>query len=159
MEHTLVVIHLPLPAADATGNMTLMPNSIVHEIIYDEENKKAKGVRVIDAENNQSYEYYAKVIFLCSSTVASTSILMQSKSNRFPNGMGNDSGELGHNIMDHHFQVGASGTFDGFKNKTTYGRKPAGFFIPRFRNIGGTVLIGKISLEVMVIKEEQTEGL
>ena len=62
---------------------------------------------------------------------------MQSKSNRFPNGMGNDSGELGHNIMDHHFQTGARGTFDGFKNKTTYGRKPAGFFIPRFRNIGG----------------------
>ena len=126
-----------LPAADATGNMTLMPNSIVHEIIYDEDKKRAKGVRVIDSENNQSYEYYAKVIFLCSSTVASTSILMQSKSNRFPNGMGNDSGELGHNIMDHHFQTGARGTFDGFKNKTTYGRKPAGFFIPRFRNIGG----------------------
>ena len=62
---------------------------------------------------------------------------MQSKSNRFPNGMGNDSGELGHNLMDHHFQVGAYGTFEGFKNKTTYGRKPAGFFIPRFRNIGG----------------------
>ena len=126
-----------LPAAEATGNMTLMPNSIVHEIIYDEDKKRATGVRVIDAENNQSYEYYAKVIFLCSSTVASTSILMQSKSNRFPNGMGNDSGELGHNIMDHHFHTGARGTFDGFKNKTTYGRKPAGFFIPRFRNIGG----------------------
>ena len=126
-----------LPAAEATGNMTLMPNSIVHEIIYDEDKKRATGVRVIDAENNQSYEYFAKVIFLCSSTVASTSILMQSKSNRFPNGMGNDSGELGHNIMDHHFQTGARGTFDGFKNKTTYGRKPAGFFIPRFRNIGG----------------------
>ena len=126
-----------LPAAEATGNMTLMPNSIVHEIIYDEDKKRAKGVRVIDSENNQSYEYYAKVIFLCSSAIASTSILMQSKSNRFPNGMGNDSGELGHNLMDHHFQVGAYGTFDGFKNKTTYGRKPAGFFIPRFRNIGG----------------------
>ncbi|MBT7739939.1 MAG: GMC family oxidoreductase, partial [Cryomorphaceae bacterium] len=126
-----------LPAAEATGNMTLMPNSIVHEIIYDEDKKRATGVRVIDAENNQSYEYYAKVIFLCSSAIASTSILMQSKSNRFPNGMGNDSGELGHNLMDHHFQTGAYGSFDGFKNKTTYGRKPAGFFIPRFRNIGG----------------------
>ena len=126
-----------LPAAEATGNMTLMPNSIVHEIIYDEDKKIAKGVRVIDSENNESYEYFAKVIFLCSSAVASTSILMQSKSNRFPNGMGNDSGELGHNLMDHHFQVGASGTFEGFKNKTTYGRKPAGFFIPRFRNLGG----------------------
>ena len=74
-----------LPAAEATGNMTLMPNSIVHEIIYDEDKKRAKGVRVIDSENNQSYEYYAKVIFLCSSAIASTSILMQSKSNRFPN--------------------------------------------------------------------------
>ena len=126
-----------LPAAEATGNMTLMPNSIVHEIIYDEDNKKAKGVRVIDTINKQSYDYFAKVIFLCSSTVASTSILMQSKSNRFPNGLGNDSGELGHNIMDHHFQVGASGKFNGFKNKTTYGRKPAGYYIPRFRNIGG----------------------
>jgi len=126
-----------LPAADATGNMTLMPDSIVHEIIYDEDKNRATGVRVIDSENNQTYEYYAKVIFLCSSAIASTSILMQSKSNRFPNGMGNDSGELGHNLMDHHFQVGASGTFDGFKDKTTYGRKPAGFYIPRFRNLGG----------------------
>ena len=126
-----------LPAAEATGNMTLMPNSIVHEVIYDQDKKRATGVRVIDSVNNQSYEYFAKVIFLCSSTVGSTSILMQSKSDRFPNGMGNDSGELGHNLMDHHFQVGASGTFKGFKNKITYGRKPAGFYIPRFRNIGG----------------------
>ena len=117
--------------------MTLMPNSIVHEIIYDENTQKAKGVRVIDSENNKSYEYFAKVIFLCSSAIASTSILMQSKSNGFPNGLGNDSGELGHNLMDHHFQVGASGRFDGFKNKTTYGRRPAGYYIPRFRNIGG----------------------
>ena len=127
-----------LPVAEATGNMTLMPNSIVHEIIYDEDTKKAKGVRVIDSENNKSYEYFAKVIFLCSSAIASASILMQSKSNRFPNGLGNDSGELGHNLMDHHFQVGASGKFSGFKNKTIYGRRPAGYYIPRFRNIGGT---------------------
>ena len=126
-----------LPAADATGNMTLMPNSIVHEIIYDEVKGRATGVRVIDSENNQTYEYFAKVIFLCSSAVASTSILMQSKSNRFPNGMGNDSGELGHNLMDHHFEVGAYGIYEGFKNKKTYGRKPASFYIPRFRNIGG----------------------
>lgn len=126
-----------LPAADATGNMTLMPNSIVHEIIYDEVKGRATGVRVIDSENNQTYEYFAKVIFLCSSAVASTSILMQSKSNRFPNGMGNDSEELGHNLMDHHFEVGAYGIYEGFKNKKTYGRKPASFYIPRFRNIGG----------------------
>ena len=127
-----------LPAAESTGNMTLRPNSIVYEVIYDHDKRKAKGVRIMDAQTKNIIEYKAKVIFLCASTVASTSILMQSVSNRFPNGMGNDSGELGHNLMDHHFQTGAYGTFDGFKNKTTYGRKPAGFFIPRFRNIGGT---------------------
>ena len=127
-----------LPAAEATGNMTLMPNSIVHEIIYDEDKKRAKGVRVIDSENNQSYEYYAKVIFLCSSAIASTSILMQSKSNRFPNGMGNDSGELGHNLMDHHFHVGAVGDAVGFDDKYIKGRRANGIYIPRFRNTGGT---------------------
>src|SRR5210317_1820231 len=126
-----------LPAAEATGNMTLMPNSIVHEIIYDEDKKIAKGVRVIDSENNESYEYFAKVIFLCSSAVASTSILMQSKSNRFPNGLGNDSGELGHNIMDHHFQIGADASYDGFEDKYYTGRRPNGIYIPRFQNIGG----------------------
>lgn len=125
-----------LPTADATGNMTLMPNSIVHEVMFDPETQLATGVRVIDAENNQSYEYKAKVIFLCASAIASTAILMQSKSDRFPEGMGNDSGELGHNIMDHHFRVGAGGTFDGFEDKYYTGRRPNGIYIPRFRNLG-----------------------
>ena len=127
-----------LPAAETTGNMTLMPNSIVHEIIYDENKKKATGVKVIDSENNKTYEYTAKVIFLCASTVGSTSLLMQSKSNRFPNGMGNDSGQLGHNLMDHHFQIGANGKYDGFQDKTTFGRRANGIYVPRFRNIGGS---------------------
>ncbi len=126
-----------LPTADATGNMTLMPNSIVHEVMFDPETQLATGVRVIDAENNQSYEYRAKVVFLCASAIASTAILMQSKSDRFPEGMGNDSGELGHNIMDHHFRVGAGGTFDGFEDKYYTGRRPNGIYIPRFRNLGG----------------------
>lgn len=126
-----------LPAADATGNMTLRPNSIVHEIIYDDATKKATGVRVIDAETKESHVYKAKVIFLCASAIASASILLQSKSERFPNGLGNDSGELGHNLMDHHFHVGASAKVDGFEDKYVKGRRPNGVYIPRFRNLGG----------------------
>lgn len=126
-----------LPAADATGNMTLRPNSIVHEVIYDDQSKKATGVRVIDAETKEVFEYKAKVIFLCASAIASASILLQSKSERFPNGLGNDSGELGRNIMDHHFHVGAEGKAKGFEDKIEKGRRANGVYIPRFRNIGG----------------------
>jgi len=117
--------------------MTLRPDSIVHEIIYDPNTKKATGVKVIDRETKEEFEFKAKVIFLCASAIASTSILMQSKSDRFENGLGNDSGELGHNIMDHHFLAGASGKFDGFEDKYYKGRKPNGIYIPRFRNLGG----------------------
>lgn len=126
-----------LPAAELTGNMTLKPNSLVHEIIYDKNLRKAIGVRVIDSNTKEVFDYKAKVIFLCASTVGSTSILMQSISERFPNGMGNDSGELGHNLMDHHFQVGADAIIEGIEEKYYIGRKPAGFYIPRFRNVGG----------------------
>ncbi len=126
-----------LPAAERTGNMTLRPNSIVHQVIYDDKTGKATGVKVIDAETKETVEYTAKVIFLCASAIASASILMQSKSERFPNGMGNDSGELGHNIMDHHFKAGAIANFDGFEDKYYKGRRPNGLYIPRFRNIGG----------------------
>jgi choline dehydrogenase-like flavoprotein len=126
-----------LPAADVTGNMTLRPNSIVHEVIYDDTTKQATGVRVIDAETKETYTYNAKVIFLCASAIASASILLQSKSERFPNGLGNDSGELGHNIMDHHFHVGASATAEGYDDKYVKGRRPNGIYIPRFRNLGG----------------------
>lgn len=126
-----------LPTAEATGNMTMRSNSIVHEVMYDENTEKATGVKVIDAETNETFEFKAKVIFLCASAIASTGILMQSKSDRFPNGMGNDSGELGHNLMDHHFKAGASGKFDGFKDKYYTGRRANGIYIPRFRNLGG----------------------
>ena len=126
-----------LPAAEATGNMTLRPNSIVYEIIYDETKKKATGVKIIDSESKLTYEFKSKIIFMCASTVPTTSILMQSKSSRFPNGLGNDSGELGHNLMDHHFQIGADGTYDGFEDKYYTGRRPNGIYIPRFQNIGG----------------------
>jgi choline dehydrogenase-like flavoprotein len=98
--------------------------------------QKATGVRVVDALTNEYLEFNSKIVFLCASSMASTAILMQSKSNRFPNGMGNDSGELGHNIMDHQLGSGANGRYDGFKDKYYSGRSPSGFYIPRFRNIG-----------------------
>ncbi len=126
-----------LPAAERTGNMTLRPNSIVHQVLYDDKTGKATGVEVIDTITKEKTQFTGKVIFLCASAIASASILMQSKSERFPNGMGNDSGELGHNIMDHHFKAGAFGKYDGFKDKFYKGRRPNGIYIPRFRNIGG----------------------
>lgn len=125
-----------LPAAEATGNMTLRPNSIVHEIIYDAILKKATGVKVIDAETKETYIFSADIIFCCASAIASASILMQSKSERFPNGLGNDSGELGHNIMDHHLGAGANAIVEGHEDKYYKGRRPNGVYIPRFRNLG-----------------------
>ena len=125
-----------LPAAEATGNMTLRHNSIVAEVLYNEKTQKATGVRIIDSLTKESIEFNSKIVFLCASSMASTAILMQSKSSRFPNGMGNDSGELGHNIMDHQLGSGASGKYDGFKDQYYAGRRPNGFYIPRFRNLG-----------------------
>lgn len=125
-----------LPAAERTGNMTLRPFSIVSEILYDDTTKKASGVKIIDTETHETLEFSADIIFCCASTVASTSILLNSKSERFPNGMGNDSGELGHNLMDHHFRVGATGTTNKFKDVAYVNNRPASFHIPRFRNLG-----------------------
>jgi len=126
-----------LPAAEATGNMTLRPNSIAYEVIYDAKLGKATGVKIIDTETKEKIEYKAKVIFLCASAIASASILLQSKSERFPNGLGNDSGELGHNLMDHHFNAGATGKAIGFDLKQIKGRPPCGVYIPRFSNLEG----------------------
>jgi choline dehydrogenase-like flavoprotein len=114
--------------------MTLRPNSVVYEIIYDEAKGKAKGVKVIDGVTGEQMEFYAKVIFLCASTFGSTFIMMNSISNRFPNGFGNDSGELGCNIMDHHLGVGAGGEFEGYEDQYYFGRRANGFYIPRYRN-------------------------
>lgn len=124
-----------LPAAASTGNMTLRPHSIVNRVLYDENSGKATGVEVIDSETGEMIEFYSKIIFLNASTVNTTLIMLNSKSNRFPNGLGNDSGELGHNLMDHHLSVGASGQFDGFEDKYYWGRRPNGFYIPRYRNL------------------------
>ncbi|MDH3711721.1 MAG: GMC family oxidoreductase [Cyclobacteriaceae bacterium] len=124
-----------LPAAEASGNMTLRPHSIVNSLIFDKEKNKITGVRVIDAQSNQMQEFYAQVIFLNASALGSTFILLNSTSDRFPEGVGAGSGELGHNLMDHHFRVGASGHLPGFTDKYDYGRRANGFYIPRFRNI------------------------
>ena len=124
-----------LPAAERTGNMTLRPNSIVHEIMYDATTKQATGVRVIDTETHEKLEFKAKVVFLCASAMASVGILMQSKSERFPNGMGNDSDALGRGIMDHHYKLGATGKVDGFLDKYYKGKRANGFYIPRFVNL------------------------
>ncbi|RZK89739.1 MAG: GMC family oxidoreductase, partial [Pedobacter sp.] len=125
-----------LPAAMDTGNLTLRPYSIVNHIIYDKDTKKAKGVAVIDALTNKTMEFYAKIVFVNGSTLGTTFILLNSTSEAHPTGLGNGSGQLGHNLMDHHFRCGANGEFEGFDKYYTYGRRANGFYIPRFRNVG-----------------------
>lgn len=124
-----------LPVAMATGNLTLKPNSIVAKLNYDKDKKRATGVEVIDAETSQATTYNAKIIFLCASTFNSTWILMNSATDVWPEGLGSSSGELGHNVMDHHFRLGASGKVEGYSDKYTWGRRPTGIYIPRFRNV------------------------
>jgi choline dehydrogenase-like flavoprotein len=126
-----------LPAAMATKNLTLRPFSIVTKIIYDKDTKKATGVEVLDAETNKTYEYKAKIIFLNASTLNSAWVLMNSATDIWPDGLGSSSGELGHNLMDHHLGVGASGEVEGYEDKYYYGRRPNGFYIPRYRNFFG----------------------
>jgi choline dehydrogenase-like flavoprotein len=126
-----------LPAAAKTGNLTLKPFAIVKEVLYDKNTKRAKGVRVLDAVTEQTTDYSAKIIFLCASTINTAWLLMQSATDVWPDGLGSSSGELGHNLMDHHFRVGAQGKLDGLEDKTTYGRRPNGFYIPRYRNLFG----------------------
>lgn len=124
-----------LPAANATGNLTIRPFSIVQEVIYDDAKGKATGVRIIDAETSEVIEYNSKIIFVNASALSTAHILMNSKSKRFENGLGNDSGELGHNLMDHTYRVGAIGKVDGFEDKYYKGRRPNGIYIPRYWNI------------------------
>jgi choline dehydrogenase-like flavoprotein len=126
-----------LPAAMATGNLTVRPWSIVTRVLYDKDKKRATGVEVLDAETNQTYEYHAKIIFLNASTLNTAWILMSSATDIWPGGLGSSSGELGHNVMDHHLNVGASGQMDGYEDKYYYGRRANGIYVPRFRNING----------------------
>ncbi len=124
-----------LPAAMATGNLTLRPFSIVTQILYDKDTKKARGVQVLDANDNKTYDFTSKIVFVCASSFNSSWVLMNSATDIWPEGLGSSSGELGHNAMDHHFRCGAEGEVEGFADKYTYGRRPTGIYIPRFRNI------------------------
>ncbi len=126
-----------LPVAMATGNLTLRPWSIVKEIIYDKDTKKAKGVRILDAQNNQTYDYFSKIVFVNASAMNSAWILMNSATDVWPDGLGSSSGELGHNLMDHHFRCGASGKVDGYDDKYYYGKRPNGIYVVRYRNLFG----------------------
>jgi len=126
-----------LPAAMATGRLTLKTFAIVTDVVYDRDRQRASGVRVIDAVTNATTEYSAKIVFLCASTLNSAWILMRSARDVWPDGLGSSSGELGHNLMDHHFRCGASGILPEHNDKTVYGRRPNGFYIPRFRNLFG----------------------
>jgi len=124
-----------LPAAMNTGKLTIRTHSIVHSLILDESRDMVRGVRVIDAQTNDELEFRGRIVFLCASALASAQILLTSTSPRFPDGLGNSSGELGHNVMDHHFKVGASGTIPGLDDRYYYGRRPNGIYLMRFRNV------------------------
>jgi choline dehydrogenase-like flavoprotein len=125
-----------LPAAMKTGNLTLINDKIVHQVIFDDEQKKAVGVRAIDQNTKEEVEYFSKIIFLNASAINSAWIMMQSKSKTHPNGLGNASDQLGRNIMDHHLAAGASGSWEGFEDQYYVGRRPNGIYVPRFTNWG-----------------------
>jgi len=126
-----------LPAAVATGNLTLRPWSIVTKILYDKDKKKATGVEVLDAETNKTYEFKSKIVFLNASSLNSAWVLMNSATDVWPDGLGSSSGELGHNVMDHHLNVSAGGTVEGYEDKYFFGRRANGIYIPRYRNLFG----------------------
>lgn len=124
-----------IPWAQRTGNLTLQPYSVVAEILYDDRSNKAKGVRVIDAQTQKTTEYHARIIFVNAACLNTNLILLNSKSSRFPDGLGNDNGLLGHYIVFHNYRGNVNGLFDGYADKYYYGRRPTEVFIPNFRNL------------------------
>jgi choline dehydrogenase-like flavoprotein len=125
-----------IPVAQDTGNLTIRPHSVVSEIVFNKETGKASGVKIIDDNTKEEIVYNARIIFCNASTVGTTAILLNSRSDEFPNGLGNGSGELGHNIMDHHYGMGAVGVLPNkFEDQYYQGRKPGGFYIARFTNL------------------------
>lgn len=125
-----------LPAAEKTGRLTLVTDAVAESIIYDEQKGKASGVRVVNAKTKEVTEYFARIIFVNASTVNSNLLLLNSASNRFPNGIGNDSGTLGKFVMDHNYRVNGVGFYDELQDKYFFGRRPVGLYVPRFRNFG-----------------------
>ena len=126
-----------LPAAMKTGNLTVRPLSLVTKVLYDKDKKKATGVEVLDTSDNKTYEFKSKIVFLCASSLNSAWLLFNSATDIWPEGLGSSSGELGHNVMDHHYNLGVAGDIDGFTDIQEYGRRPCGFYIPRFANFTG----------------------
>ena len=124
-----------LPIAMKTGNLTLQNNAVVHSILYDEDKQKAKGVLVIDGVTKESIEYYAPVIFVNAAAFNTNLILLNSRSDRFPEGLGNDNGLLGKYIAFHNYRARISAEYEGFMDKATFGRRPTSGYIPRFRNV------------------------
>ncbi|WP_020526564.1 GMC oxidoreductase [Flexithrix dorotheae] len=124
-----------LPWAEKTGNLTIRTNSVVHSIIYDETQKKAIGVKVIDTETKAETEFYAKIIFVNAATLNTNLILLNSKSERFPNGLGNDNGLLGKYVGFHNYRGNILADYDGFEDQYYYGRRPTTAFIPSFKNV------------------------
>lgn len=124
-----------LPAAAATGNLTMRPLSVVHSIVYDNKRERATGVRVVDAETGEMTEYFARITFVNAGTLNTTLILKNSTCTRFPEGLGNDSGVLGHYLMDHNYRARLSADIPGMEEDYYFGRRPTGTYLPRFRNI------------------------
>jgi choline dehydrogenase-like flavoprotein len=124
-----------LPAAQKTGRLTIRPYSVVHSLIFDNNTRRVTGVRVIDGKTKQALEFKGRLIFLCAACLESTRILLNSATPEFPNGLANSSGELGHNLMDHHMGSGAEGVMPGHLDKVSFGNRPNGIYIPRFRNV------------------------
>jgi choline dehydrogenase-like flavoprotein len=124
-----------IPAAYATGKLTVRPYSLVNRILYDEKKQKATGVEIIDMQSDKEEIFYARLIFINAATIATTFILLHSTSGRFPNGFGNVSDQVGRNLMDHHKGLSINADVEGFEDSYYYGRRPTGIFIPRFRNI------------------------
>jgi choline dehydrogenase-like flavoprotein len=124
-----------LPAAQKTGRLTIRPYSVVHSLIFDPTSRRVTGIRVIDANTKSTLEFKGRIVFLCASTLESARILLNSATPEFPNGLANSSGELGHNVMDHHMGSGAGAVMPGHKDKIPFGNRPNGIYIPRFRNV------------------------
>ena len=128
-------VNATLPAAEATGRMTLMPHSVVRNVVFDERTNRASGVRVVNAQTGETREYTARVVFLCASALESARILLNSRTPRFPTVLANSSDQVGRNIMDHIKWGGASGTFDEWSDRRAIGARPNGIYVPRFRNV------------------------
>jgi len=124
-----------LPWAAKTGNLTMITNAVVQQILYDEATGKATGVRVVDAITKESTDYLAPVIFVNAGAINTNLILLNSISNRFPNGLGNDNGLLGKYVAFHNYRGRVFGKFNQLTDSNSVGRSPSGAYIPRFRNV------------------------